>query len=426
MFALTFKTVNKWGRKSFLAVLDQGLFSSGNFLINILLARWLNPEEYGGFAIAFSIMLFFAGVANSLIFEPMMIFGSTYFKETLSSYLSKVLRGYIGLSITLSILFVILSLFIKGDIKKILLSCAIALPFILIVWFYRRTFYLTSKLSSAAILSGINSFILIFGIITFRYFDILSATSAYLIFIFASLLSTLVFSITFQKNNNNMINSCDFKIVLNKHWEFGKWIMLASFASSITTLIYAPMLGLFASINEAGAFKAIQNLITPFQQILAALSLLILPELSYKAHTLSKNNFFNTLKLILTFFFIFGLVYCFVILFFGEEIITTLYSNNFYSNFYWLLYPFSIIIIISGVLEPLSITFRAFENPKIILLSKFISALFILISCITFITKMKILGVTICMMISINFELLIQIYFLIKIFKNNKIYKREK
>ena len=41
-----------WLKKGSLAVLDQGLFSGANFVVNILLARWLTPEEYGAFAVA--------------------------------------------------------------------------------------------------------------------------------------------------------------------------------------------------------------------------------------------------------------------------------------------------------------------------------------------------------------------------------------
>ena len=35
--------LSRWARKGSLAVLDQGLFSGANFLVNILLARWLEP-----------------------------------------------------------------------------------------------------------------------------------------------------------------------------------------------------------------------------------------------------------------------------------------------------------------------------------------------------------------------------------------------
>ena len=47
----------RWVTKGGLAIVDQGLISGSNFLIGILLARWLMPEAYGAFALAFSVFL---------------------------------------------------------------------------------------------------------------------------------------------------------------------------------------------------------------------------------------------------------------------------------------------------------------------------------------------------------------------------------
>jgi hypothetical protein len=40
-----------WAKKAGLAVLDQGLFTGSHFIINVLLARWLEPAQYGAFAV---------------------------------------------------------------------------------------------------------------------------------------------------------------------------------------------------------------------------------------------------------------------------------------------------------------------------------------------------------------------------------------
>ena len=47
-----------WLTKGCLAVADQGVFAVSNFLLNILLARWLAPADYGAFALAYSVFLF--------------------------------------------------------------------------------------------------------------------------------------------------------------------------------------------------------------------------------------------------------------------------------------------------------------------------------------------------------------------------------
>ena len=65
-----------WLGKGFWALLDQGLFSGANFLVNILLARWLPPEEYGAFAVAMSVFYLLAGFHTAVLTEPMMVFGA--------------------------------------------------------------------------------------------------------------------------------------------------------------------------------------------------------------------------------------------------------------------------------------------------------------------------------------------------------------
>src|SRR3954451_1960960 len=60
----------RWASKGGLAILDQGLISGSNFLIGILLARWLIPAEYGAFSLAFSVFLLLSYVYQSLLSEP--------------------------------------------------------------------------------------------------------------------------------------------------------------------------------------------------------------------------------------------------------------------------------------------------------------------------------------------------------------------
>jgi len=67
-------------------VADQGLFGGGNFLISVLLARWLEPAAYGAFAVAYSIFLFLASLCSALLTEPMMAFGPGKYAPSFPEY----------------------------------------------------------------------------------------------------------------------------------------------------------------------------------------------------------------------------------------------------------------------------------------------------------------------------------------------------
>jgi hypothetical protein len=75
-----------WAMKGGLAILDQGIFTGSNFVISILLARWLSPEQYGSYAVAFAIFLFILTFHQALLLEPMLVFGSSVFRNCLRGY----------------------------------------------------------------------------------------------------------------------------------------------------------------------------------------------------------------------------------------------------------------------------------------------------------------------------------------------------
>src|ERR1039458_3007017 len=91
-----------WAGKGSLALLDQGLISGSNFLVGILLARWLVPEQYGAYALAFSIFLFASGFHNALLLEPISVFGPASYGKCLPAYVGKLLRLHFVLAFFLA------------------------------------------------------------------------------------------------------------------------------------------------------------------------------------------------------------------------------------------------------------------------------------------------------------------------------------
>src|SRR5690349_903079 len=82
----TFQTLSRfwpWASKSALALVDQFLNSGSNFLLTILLARWLSAEAYGGYALAFSIYLLGISLQQALVTEPMAVFGPSSYRQNL-------------------------------------------------------------------------------------------------------------------------------------------------------------------------------------------------------------------------------------------------------------------------------------------------------------------------------------------------------
>jgi hypothetical protein len=67
------------------AVIDQALFAFSNFALNLLLARWLSPNEYGIFADDYTALLLIATLHTALLTDPMLEIGPGKYRDRLSN-----------------------------------------------------------------------------------------------------------------------------------------------------------------------------------------------------------------------------------------------------------------------------------------------------------------------------------------------------
>ncbi|HBP87003.1 MAG TPA: hypothetical protein DD706_04820, partial [Nitrospiraceae bacterium] len=141
--------LNRWGKRGGISLVDQAIHGGTNFLINIILARWLSPNEYGAFAVAYTIFLLIGAIHTSVMIEPMMVYGAKKYIETFRGYIGSLLLGHGVFSVLVTIILIVSSLtFLAFDSKELadaFLGLAIASPFILLQWMIRRSFYVVSQ-----------------------------------------------------------------------------------------------------------------------------------------------------------------------------------------------------------------------------------------------------------------------------------------
>ena len=61
----------------------------------MLLARWLTPEGYGAFTVAYILFLLIGAVFGGLIVEPMLVYGAGRFRDRVPAYLRVLLGGHV-------------------------------------------------------------------------------------------------------------------------------------------------------------------------------------------------------------------------------------------------------------------------------------------------------------------------------------------
>ncbi len=271
-----------WAMKGGLAILDQGLVTGSNFVIGILLARWLPPEQYGAYAVAFAVFLLLGMLYQSLLLEPMAVFGASayrgcvrgYLKALLSLHLAAALVSFFVLSVSAG---VVLKLGQASGLPGALAGVALAAPCVLLFWLARRTFYL--ELSPAPAVGGALFYCaLTLGGLTLAYrHHLLSPFSALLLMGVGALGASALLLTHLKLQLPPGLGAPSFRDTWRRHWRYGRWAMAGYAMMWIPANIFYPLLSSFSGMAQAGELKALMNFGAPVLQTYGAFSALLLP-----------------------------------------------------------------------------------------------------------------------------------------------------
>jgi len=281
-------SLRKWSSRGIFAILDQGLISGSNFLVAILLARWLVPQQYGSYALAFEIFLFLAALYGSLILEPMSVFGPSIYSGNLKSYMGGLLRIHCALSfLMMAVLFAaaaaLHALRPASSLPDALAGIGVAAPCLLLFWLARRGFYIVFLPQKAVYGACIYSALLLAGLALLYRFKALSPFSAFLLLAAGAVVTGPV--MLHWLKSGLVPNAAGFRLmdIVRRHWTYGRWALANSVVIWFSLAIYYPLLASFFTLAEAGKLKALMNLASPVGQAFVAVSLLSLP-LASRAH----------------------------------------------------------------------------------------------------------------------------------------------
>ena len=273
----------RWATKGGLAILDQGLISGSNFLIGILLARWLVPAEYGAFSLAFSVFLLLSYVYQSLLSEPQAVFSGSAYRHCL--------RGYLKALLSIQLVVTVFGLVLLGGCAGVvymmgkadglpgaLAGVAIASPCILFFWLLRRSYYMNLAPARAAMGAFIYFVLVTAGLFTAYRKAWMSPFAAYLLMAIGALGTGLFLLAQIKKvlpaDTEKAPTAAQ---AWHKHWEYGRWALAVSVVTWIPYYMYYPLVSMFSGMAAAGQLKALMNLSLPLEQSYTALAILFLP-----------------------------------------------------------------------------------------------------------------------------------------------------
>jgi len=410
--------ITKWTSKLLFTIIDQGFFSGSNFLVSLLLARFVDPATYGVFSVTYSVFLFIAGIYSSLVLEPINILGPKYHDQDLILYKLRLIKLHLNVALVfllLGFLEFLFSLFfnIQSEYIRVSFWAFLSIPFIMFFWLARQCSYLEAKPKVAALGSLIYSFLYLGGGASLVFLKNIQISYIFIIMSFAGIIGGIVVFIKLGINSSILINSPAgfFSGLFAENWNFGRWILFASIAYGISTLIYSPLIGVTLGAEQAGIFRSMQNLFLPFNQAVTATILLMTPTLSRIKIRANSKDYRKHMLLYGSLLLIFTILYCGLIQLFGYKIVNIIYNKVEYDKNIWIIPFLGISTIITTIISCLGMIFRVNEKTSVIFWGKIISALAVVFICIPIVIKFQMRGV----LLGLNTSLIIEMFVLLVI-----------
>jgi len=357
-------------RKGTLAVTDQALFSGANFLVSVLLARWLTPAGYGAYSLAFSVFLLFASLHMAIVIEPMMVFGAGKYAARFPRYLRALLAGHFGVMVPASVLlfgatFVLRRLY-SPSVEEALRGLLFAAAAILLFWLVRRVFYVLLQPGWGAI-SGALYFVLLLGSTGWlKYTGNLSTKTAFLAMGAAGLVASAIMLLRFVPEWRSRTGQAVFKEVCSDHWRYGRWALATALIGWFPGNVYYALLPAYLGLEGSGGLRALMNFVLPVLQAISALTMLLLPMLVRDRDHGGPRKMNRTMLLFLALFCGGAVVYLTGLWFFRGSVFQIFYGGKYSQYAGWPLFLTGLLPLATCASAVLGQALRALERPDAI------------------------------------------------------------
>lgn len=351
-----------WGERGASSVLDQGLFAVSNFVTSILLARWLQPTDYGTFAVLYSLFALLATVHTGFLGEPLIVYGSRRYAQHRGQYLGTVVAGHWRFAGGLSVVLLLAGLawlLVSHSTAIAILALAMVAPFMLYRQLGRMASYMILRPRFAAIAAAVYMILMLPGILLVQRVGWLSSATAFGLMGIASLASGLWLFRRLRLTRVPIRGNPMLREVLRDHWKYGRWAAATGMLTWIPTQIYYFMLPVLISLDATADLKAITNLIMPALHGFTAIGTLLTPAL---VRLRDRDYFRRALMAGMAAFFALAVAYWIVLGLFHEPIFLWLYAGQYTINgrLPWII---GLVPIVAGSVTWLASALRALERP---------------------------------------------------------------
>lgn len=340
------------------------MFAGANFLVGLLLARWLDTVAYGAVSLVYSFLVFAGTLQFAFIIEPMVVYGSGRFGAFFREYKRYIKRANLWIAFGLGLFFALLGLLAHWSGSSTLAHSfwgyAIAVPAVFFFWLERQTAYVFLKPQKAALGSavylGLYTSITLFLHVNFMLNSFTASLTAGVSSYFSSVV--MARGLVYQESAEEI--ALDLKEVYALHWKYGRWAAIANMLAWIPSYLPFILLPLFHGFEAGARFRAVLNFIVPSWQFNGSISRVLTPALvraaSGKGVGLLARRAFAALVTL-------GTIYWLVVALFNKELAVIFYNGKYLEDI-GVLQWFGLVSVLRAAVVVLEAWLRAVENPK--------------------------------------------------------------
>jgi O-antigen/teichoic acid export membrane protein len=375
----------------------------GGFLANVVLARTQTKEEYGMFALSYSFYLFLTSVHNSVILEPYTVYGSGRYRGRFSEYLRLMARCNAILVLALSGILLLIFLVLLGIAPQwtsgAFLGLGVTLGFLLSGLFLRRVFYLQQQPAMAAGASLVFFATVGSGLWLTVKVHVLDSFSVFLVLAVGWIVAGVAFGRKLGFGNPKRRFHELQPSYWCEHWNYTRWVLATAFVFQFATQGYYWLLAGFLSVKEVGELRAMYILVAPVEQVLVAISFIVLPALASRYAAKRMGSFLCLWKRnVLAVTGVTGL-FALSVQVFGKPAMHILYAGKF-DGLAPLLYLLAFSPLLIGVGGTMVNGLNAAEKPKLVFYGYLCSATATFLVGVPLVTHWGLRGATYGMLLS--------------------------
>jgi O-antigen/teichoic acid export membrane protein len=279
--------LRNWAPSGALAVLDQGLISTSNFVLGVALARWGGVEAYGAYMVMFAAFLLIANLYQALLIDPCCVLAYSLFPSNSSRYLRVLLRMHVIFSVCFvtvagTVLLLAPRLNIRGPLLNALTGLLIATPLVLLFWLARSFAYVEFSPGRAVTGSVAYCGMLVAGLATAYTTGGLTPQRVFVCTACGAAVASVCLLFRYRRNPPSADNEPALREVWRRHWKYGRWGLgtVAVGWAQINSLSFTG--GYFLGLKGIGGLNALTGLLLPMVQVQNAAARIALPRIAQR------------------------------------------------------------------------------------------------------------------------------------------------